>query len=136
MRNETVTLLERYYAAVNAAQWEDMLECLSENVVHDLNQSERQTGKSAFRAFLERMNSSYREQLSSVVFLTSEDGSRAAAEYVVEGTYQSTDTGLPEAVGQTYRLPGGAFFEIESGQISRVTNYYNLEDWLAQVKGG
>ncbi len=134
MRNDTVTLLERYYTAFNAARWENMLECLSENVVHDLNQSERQIGKSAFRAFLERMNKGYREQLSSLEIMTNEDGSRAAVEYVVEGTYQSTDTGLPEAVGQTYELPGGAFFEVVHGQLSRVTNYYNLEDWLEQVK--
>jgi hypothetical protein len=33
-------------------------------------------------------------------------------------------------------LPGGAFFEIENGFITRVTNYYNLQDWIAQVQGG
>ena len=135
MRNETVTLLERYYSAFNAARWEEMLNCLSENVLHDLNQSERQTGKKAFRAFLERMNASYLEQLSSIAIMTDDDGFRAAVEYIVEGTYQSTDTGLPEAKGQTYRLPGGAFFEVEHGKLSRVTNYYNLVDWLEQVKG-
>ena len=29
--------------------------------------------------------------------------------------------------------PGGAFFEIARGRITRVTNYYNLQDWLRQV---
>ena len=58
---------------------------------------------------------------------------RAAAEYVVEGTYLVADEGLPAARGQTYALPGGAFFEIAGGQITRVTNYYNLQDWLKQV---
>ena len=33
-----------------------------------------------------------------------------------------------------YVLPGGAFFAIRDGLIARVTNYYNLEDWLAQVR--
>ena len=61
------------------------------------------------------------------------DGSRAAAEYVVLGTYLATDEGLPEAHGQTYRLPGGAFFDICDGKVARVTNYYNLEDRLRQV---
>ncbi len=131
--NSTITLLERYYAAFNAARWEEMLECLSEKVIHDLNQSERQTGKAAFRTFLERMKASYREQISSVSFMTNADGSRAAVEYVVEGTYLSTDVGMPQAKGQTYKLAGGAFFEIIGGQISRVTNYYNLEDWTRQV---
>jgi steroid delta-isomerase-like uncharacterized protein len=40
---------------------------------------------------------------------------------------------LPEANGQTYRLPAGAFFDIREGKVARVTNYYNLGDWIAQV---
>ena len=51
----------------------------------------------------------------------------------VLGEYLKTDEGLPPAKGQTYRLPGGAFFEIRGGKIARVTNYYNLQDWLRQV---
>jgi steroid delta-isomerase-like uncharacterized protein len=58
---------------------------------------------------------------------------RAAAEYVVEGEYLVTDDGLPPAAGQRYTLPGGAFFTIAGGVITRVTNYYNLQDWLRQV---
>jgi hypothetical protein len=30
-------------------------------------------------------------------------------------------------------LPAGAFFEITDGLISRVSVYYNLADWIAQV---
>jgi len=46
---------------------------------------------------------------------------------------KKTDEGLPEASGQTYRLPAGAFFDIRDGKVARVTNYYNLNDWLKQV---
>jgi len=42
---------------------------------------------------------------------------------------------LPPANGQKYVLPGGAFFDIRGGKIARVTNYYNLQDWIAQVGG-
>ena len=58
----------------------------------------------------------------------------AAAEYVVHGEYLIADDGLPPANGQKYVLPGGAFFDIRDGSISRISNYYNLEDWLAQVR--
>jgi steroid delta-isomerase-like uncharacterized protein len=51
----------------------------------------------------------------------------------VNGTYLATDPGLPEAKGQTYQLPGGSFFSIEDGLITRVVTYYNLADWTAQV---
>jgi len=71
-----------------------------------------------------------------VVVMASEDGARAAAEYEVHGTYVADDEGLPPAHGQRYVLPGGAFFAIRDGLISRVSNYYNLNDWITQVAGG
>ena len=58
---------------------------------------------------------------------------KAAAEFIVNGTYLETDEGLPEATGQTYRLPGGSFFTLKDGKIARVTTYYNLADWIKQV---
>ena len=32
-----------------------------------------------------------------------------------------------------YRLRVGAFFDLQEGKVRRVTNYYNLEEWLRQV---
>lgn len=125
-------LVTAYYAAFNRGDWDGMCAFLAEDVAHDLNQGKREVGRAAFRVFLDRMNRSYREQLRDIVVMAGPSG-RAAAEYVVEGTYLATDEGLPPATGQTYTLPGGAFFEIARGAISRVTNYYNLQDWLKQV---
>jgi steroid delta-isomerase-like uncharacterized protein len=51
----------------------------------------------------------------------------------VNGTYLATDEGLPEANGQTYRLPAGSFFNLKDGKITRVTTFYNLADWVRQV---
>ncbi|MNE59549.1 hypothetical protein D3C80_1546490 [compost metagenome] len=79
------------------------------------------------------MNRCYKETLTDMVIMVSEDGNRAAAEFVVNGEYLVTDEGLPEANGQKYVLPAGAFFELKDGKVSRVTNYYNLNDWIAQV---
>lgn len=136
MPDTTTPLLQRYYAAFNAGDWDAFFGMLTEDVVHDVNQGGRETGKPAFRAFMERMNSCYREQIEDIVILTAPDGRRAAAEYTVVGTYLKTDEGLPPASGQTYRLPGGAFFEVRDGKVARVTNYYNLQDWLTQVGAG
>ena len=129
-------LIERYYDAFNRADWEAMLACLTEDVAHDLNQGGREHGREAFRAFLARMQASYSEQLRKVVVMTSADGLHAAAEYEVHGSYLADDDGLPPAHGQRYVLPGGAFFDIRNGLISRISNYYNLNDWIAQVSGG
>ncbi len=134
MHQNTLDLLERYYAAFNAQNMDDFAGLLADDVVHDINQGQRQHGKETFMQFMERMNTSYRERISDIEIMTNADGSRAAAEYTVDGTYLSSDEGLPPAHGQTYRLRGGAFFEIRHGKIARVTNYYNLEDWLNQVR--
>ncbi|MBB5014862.1 ketosteroid isomerase-related protein [Rehaibacterium terrae] len=129
----TADLIRSYYDAFNRGDREAMLGLLADDVVHDLNQGGRETGVAAFRAFMARMDRCYREQLRDVVVMVSEDGRHAAAEYVVHGTYLADDDGLPEARGQTYVLPGGAFFEVRDGRIARVTNYYNLQDWIDQV---
>lgn len=134
-QQEVISLIRNYYDAFNRGDWEGMLALLADDVVHDLNQGARETGRDAFRAFLARMERSYSEQLADVVVSTAPDGTRAAAEYVVHGIYKADDEGLPPAKGQTYVLPGGAFFDIRAGRIARVTNYYNLQDWIAQVHG-
>ncbi|HEY4239441.1 MAG TPA: ketosteroid isomerase-related protein [Kofleriaceae bacterium] len=121
-----------YYAAFNRGDWDAMCALLADDVAHDLNQGGRELGRPAFRAFLSRMERSYREQLRDIVVLGGSPG-RVAAEYVVEGEYLSHDAGLPPARGQRYTLPGGAFFDLRGGLITRVTNYYNLTNWLTQV---
>jgi steroid delta-isomerase-like uncharacterized protein len=80
-----------------------------------------------------RMNRKYREQVVDLVVMVDRTGARAAAEFMVLGTYLESDEGLPPAAGQQYRLPVGAFFDIRDGKIARVTNYYNLQEWLRQV---
>jgi len=135
VRETAIELIGRYYAAFNAGDWNGMLDALSDDVVHDINQGKRETGKSAFRKFLAHMERCYREQLRDIVVMASADGTRGSAEFVVHGEYLSTDEGLPPANGQKYVLPAGAFFDIRGGKIARVTNYYNLPDWTAQVVG-
>ena len=132
-RTAAIALLTRYYAAFNAGDWQGMLDCLSDQVAHDINQGETQRGKAAFASFLAHMERCYRERLDQLVLMASDDGTRGAAEFVVHGEYLATDEGLPEANGQTYELPAGAFFAISNGRIDRVTVYYNLADWCAQV---
>ena len=134
-QDRATELVLNYYAAFNRGDWDGMLAMLADDVVHDLNQGVREIGRDAFAAFLARMNASYREQLREIVVLVTQDGDRAAAEYVVHGENHHTDEGLPPANGQTYVLPGGAFFDIRDDRIARVSNYYNLQDWVRQVGG-
>jgi steroid delta-isomerase-like uncharacterized protein len=126
-------LVQAYYAAFNAGDMPAFLDLLTEDVVHDINQGERQVGKVTFAAFMDKMNRCYRERLTDIVIMQSAEGTRAAAEFVVHGEYLADDEGLLPANGQTYVLPAGAFFEIKDGKVARISNYYNLNDWVAQV---
>lgn len=133
---DTLALIRRYIDAFNAGDRDAMLACLSDDVAHDINQGGREIGKDKFRWFLGMMDRHYRECLEDVAVMVGEGGGRAAAEFTVRGTYLATAEGLPEANGQTYSLPAGIFFEVDDGLISRVTTYYNLADWTAQVGKG
>ncbi|WP_297810173.1 ketosteroid isomerase-related protein [uncultured Methylophaga sp.] len=135
MHQATVQLLKDYYDAFNRQDMDAFLAMLTEDVIHDVNQGDREIGKAAFSTFMDRMNAHYKEQIVDIVIMTNDEGDRAAVEFTVLGEYLSTDEGLPEASGQTYRLPAGAFFVIKDGKVARISNYYNLEDWTAQVVG-
>lgn len=132
-RSTAAALIQRYYDVFNGGDRAAFLALLTEDVVHDINQGGSEQGKAAFRIFLERMDRCYREEVQELVVMAAEDGTRGAAEFYIQGAYVATDEGLPPATGQTYRLRVGAFFDIKDGLVSRVTNYYNLQDWIAQV---
>jgi len=127
------TLIIAYYDAFNAGDLAAFLALLTEDVIHDINQSSREHGKPAFAAFMDEMNRCYHERIADLTVLTEPSGTRAAAEFTVHGKYLQAGYGMPPATGQTYTLPAGAFFEIRDNKIARVSNYYNLPAWLAQV---
>jgi steroid delta-isomerase-like uncharacterized protein len=126
-------VIEQYYAHFNAANYEGMLGLLSDDVLHEPSQGDPRKGKQLFREFLQHMENCYKEQVLSPVIMVSDDGARAAAEFMLNGSYLKTDSDLPAARGQQYRLRVGAFFDLADGRITRVSNHYNLQDWLRQI---
>lgn len=128
--------VQTYFDAFNAGDVAGMLACLSDDVAHHVNEGQIRVGKEKFAEFCAHMNGCYRETLTDMVIFEAEGGTRAAAEYIVNGTYLETDAGLPAASGQCYRLPAGSFFDLKDGKITRVTSYYNLADWVKQVSNG
>lgn len=129
----TKDVITAYFDAFNAGDVDAMLALLDTDVEHHVNEGGIRRGRIAFAEFCAHMNHCYRERLTDIVVFAGDDGTRAAAEFTVNGTYLATDTGLPEAKGQTYVLPAGSFFTLANGKITRVTTYYNLKDWMRQV---
>ena len=128
----TRDIVTTYYAAFNRGDTDAMLALVADDVRHDVNQGEPRLGKGRFAEFNAHMTRCYRERLTDMVIFA--EGNRGAAEFIVNGTYLATDDGLPEATGQAYALPAGAFLSVNAdGQIDRITTYYNLADWLKQV---
>jgi steroid delta-isomerase-like uncharacterized protein len=134
-RTDTISLIRRYYERFNAGDVDGFLSLLADDVIHDLSQGARETGKPAFRRFLDHMNRCYQERVRDLVVMVDDSGTRAAAEFQLDGKYVATDGELPPARGQAYVLTVGAFFEIRNGQIARISNNYNFKDWLRQVQG-
>ena len=125
--------IQAYYDAFNRGDTGAMVACLHDDFTHHVNEGSARLGKQAFAEFCAHMSDTYKELLTDLVVYGSEDGTRGAAEFTVNGTYLKTDPGLPEAHGQTYVLPVRRFFSLKDGRITRVTTYYNLQDWIRQV---
>lgn len=125
--------VQAYFDAFNAGDTPAMLACLSDDVAHHVNEGNVRMGKAAFAEFCAHMDRCYRENLTDMVIFEAMNGTRAAAEFTVNGTYIATDAPLPEARGQTYKIPAGSFFTLVDGKITRVTTRYNLSDWIAQI---
>ncbi len=134
MDNAIYTLIKKYYAFFNAGDMVQFETLLNEDVIHDINQGGTEIGKKKFMAFMDHMNTCYKEHIDNLVIMTNENSQHASASFTVSGTYLKTDSGLPEAKGQHYQLPAGTFFEIRDGKLSRVTTYYNLKEWLQQFQ--
>ena len=126
-------LIQSYFDAFNTGDTDAMLACLSADVAHHVNEGKVRIGLEKFADFCAHMSRCYAENLTDMVIFVNDEATRAAAEYTVNGTYTATDDGLPEARGQKYTLPAGSFFDIDNGQITRVTTYYSLSGWIAQV---
>ena len=130
---KTQQLVQQYYQYFNEKNWKGMLDLLSEDVVHYINQGGLESGKDAFFQFLLEMDAHYDEHLSEIVVMVTPDGTRAAAELVCTGRYIKQQSGMPPAYEQSYKVAVGAFFEIKNSKITRVTTYYNFPEWVQQV---
>jgi steroid delta-isomerase-like uncharacterized protein len=130
-------VVRAYYDAFNRGDRDAFLALLTEDVAHDVSQGGREVGRAAFARFMAHMDRCYCERITDLVVMTAPDGARAAAEFTVHGSYVATDAGVPAgtppAAGQSYVLPAGAFFALRDGRIARVSNHYNLTDWVRQV---
>lgn len=98
-------LVRAYYDAFNRGDRDGFLALLTEDVEHGISQGGSEAGREAFGRFMAHMDRCYRERITDLVVMVDATGTRAAAEFVVHGTYIATDPGVPKgtpaASGQT-----------------------------------
>ncbi|WP_349365385.1 MAG: ketosteroid isomerase-related protein [Nitratireductor rhodophyticola] len=135
-REEASGLVQSYLDALNASDHDAALALVSEDVAHDPFEGEREIGREKLRWRLGLAARHFDERLADIAVMSAPGGVRVAAEFTVRGTYRARADGLPEATGQTYALPGGMFFEIDGGEITRITEQRNRTQWLAALSAG
>ena len=94
-------VIQTYFDAFHRGDVDGMPVCLSDDVVHHVNEGQIRVGRDAFAAFSAHINRCYKEELADIVIFGAEVGTRAAVRYMINGTYLATDEGLPEDRGQT-----------------------------------
>lgn len=133
VQTDIQNIVRAYFDAFNQSDVGALLALLHEDVVHDINQGGRQVGKQAFRDFYALAMRDFDETRSDLAIMEYEGGGRAAAEFTRRGSYSNTVEGLPVAMGQSYSLKAGAFFEVDDGLITRVTGYFNKAEFIKQL---
>jgi len=58
---------------------------------------------------------------------------RAATEWIMSGTYTHQLPGLPPATGRRFSVRGSTIMKLQSGRISRVSDYWNFLSFLQQL---
>ena len=102
--------IQTYFNAFNVGDVEGMLNCLDDAAAHHVNEGQVRIGKDAFRSFCQHMNQCYRENLTDMVIFSNTVGSRAAAEYVVNGTYLKPMRDYPKRGAKIINCLRGRFF--------------------------
>ena len=125
-------VIRNYIDAWNARDLDRMIELVSDDILHRINQGGTRQGKEAFAAFLRHVAEHYEERLDDVVILTGPDG-RCGSEFTVHGIYRKTDDDMPRARGQRYTLPGAILCDTRDGRITRLSVFFNMADWRRQI---
>lgn len=84
--DDAATVIRAYLDAFNRGDRAAMLDLLTDDVAHDVNQGGREIGRDAFAAFMARMDRCYRERLEDIVVMATPDGTRAAEEAELRAT--------------------------------------------------
>lgn len=124
-------LVNRYYVAYNAQEWQTCLSLLSPHVVHE-HPKGRDVGRKSFEQFV--TCTAERQRFVDISIYASQSGRQAVVEYTVVGTHLNTTKGMSDDGAQAYRLQGRSIFQIERKIIVFISVYFDLKECAKQLE--
>ena len=98
----------------------------------DVATGQVQRGREEIRAYLSALFGAF-TGLSSTFQSAFAAGDRAAAEWVLAGSYTGLVPGFPPGTGQQLSIRGAAVLELAGGEIVRDTEYFDVFGVLVQL---
>lgn len=129
------TLASRFLEALNGRDFRAMEALLDEDAALDSMTGLRTIGLQPLRIAIATYFRHFDESFADIVIMTDAVGQRVAADVTARGTYRETMAGFPPANGQTYAIPSVFVFEVEDGQITRVSHYRNVRVFEQALRG-
>jgi steroid delta-isomerase-like uncharacterized protein len=130
---EAVDIVKKYYAAYNAGDAQAEAALMSESVLHESNQGKSTVGRKHYLEFSQSGKDSYKEKCTNIEYFTGANPENVLAESTVVGHYVKSVDGYPKAKNQRYQLRVVESFEVKNGQITRLSTFYNEQDWIRQI---
>jgi len=133
MSAEIDKMMGDYLAAMNAHDLDKMLTFFTDDAVYDCTPRDKVSrGKEEIKDGFSSTFTSFPDLKIEVksAFNASDQG---VSEWVMSGTFAKSDIpGMP-ATGKKFSVRGATVNAFKGGKISRVTNYWNLAEFLQQV---
>lgn len=133
-RETSKRIIENLYNYFNKSDLDKMFSLVSENVSQEINNNGVKMGKEEIIKYQKYSREHYKEQVSNLVYMISDDGRYVSVKFVVNGKYLKTDESKIPATGQTFVLDVFNYFEIRNNQIVDVKCFYDEASLIKQYK--
>lgn len=133
MSNDPKALVLDWTEALNRRDADAAVAYLTEDcVLVNIGTGQRTVGREAIREDHLALFAMYSDmRIEKTTFLSTGDG-HYATEWIMTGVHTGDAPGLP-ATGKPFRISGAGVGEIRDGRIARVTEYWNMAEFLIQV---
>lgn len=127
------SIIENFYRYFNNEDLPSLLALIADDVTREINHDGVEKGKQNAAEYFTHSFEHYKEQVSDVLYMTSDDGRFVTAKFVVNGQYLKTDeSGIP-ATGQKYKLDVFNYFEIRHNQIVDAKCFFDEAKLMEQL---